>query len=240
MQSGLLFFDTAAIVTQPGPPNLWRIATVHRVEELKSIIRMIPISSVGILLVTASSHQLTFAIQQAKTMDRHHVHLHRLFVPLTRRVSGITHLKRMGIGGLAINILSTATAAMVEVKRKDAAARHGMINDPHAVMVIPRHLEFLYDQASESMRSSAAALYWLAIAVGNYLSTLLVALIHRYTAKSENWLPDKNLNYYYWSVNASQVLDLAYYVVCAWFYTHKPLVVVEAADCPPPPPRVRM
>jgi hypothetical protein len=35
-------------------------------------------------------------------------------------------------------------------------------------------MEFLYDQAPESMRSSAAALYWLTMSAGSYMGTLLV------------------------------------------------------------------
>ena len=69
------FFDKAAIVTDgdvlpSGQPRPWRLSTVHRVEELKSIIRMLPIWAATILLVTSGSHNSSFAIQQARTMDR--------------------------------------------------------------------------------------------------------------------------------------------------------------------------
>lgn len=52
-------------------PNLWRLNSVHRVEELKSVIRMGPIWAAGILLITAYAQQSTFSLQQAKTMNRH-------------------------------------------------------------------------------------------------------------------------------------------------------------------------
>uniref|UniRef100_A0A804PZ30 Protein NRT1/ PTR FAMILY 3.1 n=1 Tax=Zea mays TaxID=4577 RepID=A0A804PZ30_MAIZE len=161
----LTFFDRAAIVTAgdispSGQPDPWRLSTVHRVEELKSIVRMLPIWSAGIMLATASSHNYTFTIMQARTMDRHmgpHFQLppatlsifsnaamlvtlalyDRVFVPLARRVtglpSGITYFQRMGIG-LAISVLSVATAALVETKRRDAAARHGLLDSPAAVV----------------------------------------------------------------------------------------------------------
>jgi hypothetical protein len=54
--------DKAAIVTEEeakdsnAPPNLWNLVTVHRVEELKAIIRMHPIWASGILLIMSSSH----------------------------------------------------------------------------------------------------------------------------------------------------------------------------------------
>lgn len=82
----LSFLDRAAVVTdgdlvtpadassgKPSPPpvpNPWRLSTVHRVEELKSVIRMGPIWAAGILVITASSTQHTFSLQQATTMDR--------------------------------------------------------------------------------------------------------------------------------------------------------------------------
>ncbi|KAJ0099670.1 hypothetical protein Patl1_21109 [Pistacia atlantica] len=272
-------FDRAAIVTEgeatsSSPPNLWRLATVHRVEELKSIVRMLPIWAAGILLVTASSHQHSFTIQQARTMDCHITHsfkfppaslsifsiitmliglvlYDRIFVPFARRFTknpaGITCLQRMGVGFM-VNILATLVSSLVEIKRKQVAAKYNMLDDPKAVIpisvfwLVPQfclhgvaevfmnvgHLEFLYDQSPESMRSTAAALYWIAISVGNYIGTLVVSLVHKYTGKEHNWLPDRNLNrgrleYYYWFVSGIQVLNLAYYVICAWFYTYKPL-----------------
>uniref|UniRef100_A0A5B7BXK6 Putative nitrate/nitrite transporter n=1 Tax=Davidia involucrata TaxID=16924 RepID=A0A5B7BXK6_DAVIN len=275
------WFDRAAIVTDEdktyssnGPnPNLWRLATVHRVEELKSIIRMLPVWAAGILLVTSHSHLHSFTIQQARSMNRHLssfqippaslsvfsiltvliglVLYDRLLVPFARRFTGnpagITCLQRMGVG-FTVNILATVVSALVEAKRKAVAAHHNLLDKPRAIVPIsvfwlaPQfllhgvaevfmsvgHLEFLYDQSPESMRSTAAALYWIAISMGNYIGTLIVSLVHQYTGKENNWLPDRNLNrgrldYYYWLMTGIQVLNLIYYVICAWFYTYKPL-----------------
>ncbi|XP_039803667.1 protein NRT1/ PTR FAMILY 3.1-like [Panicum virgatum] len=71
----LKFLEKAAIVTggdmlPSGEQKLWRLSTVHRVEELKSIMRMLPIWAATILLVTSGSHNSSFMIQQARTMDR--------------------------------------------------------------------------------------------------------------------------------------------------------------------------
>ncbi|XVE81176.1 hypothetical protein DITRI_Ditri15bG0041700 [Diplodiscus trichospermus] len=280
------WFDKAAIVTETearnsNQPNLWRLATVHRVEELKTIIRMLPIWAAGILLVTSSSHQHSFTIQQARTMDRHLSHsfeippaslsifgiltmlsglvlYERLFVPFARRFtgnpSGVTCLQRMGIG-FVVNILATIVASFVEMKRKSVAAKHNLLDDPKAIVpisvfwLVPQfcihgvaevfmsvgHLEFLYDQSPESMRSTAAALYWIAISMGNYIGTLLVSLVHKYTGEERNWLPDRNLNrgrleYYYWLVSGIQVLNLIYYIICAWLYKYKPLEEIKEDD----------
>ena len=275
------FLDKAAIVTEQDDvksPNLWRINTVHRVEELKSVIRMGPIWASGILLITAYAQQGTFSLQQAKTMNRHLTNsfqipagsmsvftivtmlstialYDRFLVRVARRFTGldrgITFLQRMGIG-LVVSILATLVAGFVEKKRKAAASAHGLLNQPHSMIpisvfwLVPQyslhgmaeafmsigHLEFFYDQAPESMRSTATALFWLSIAAGNYMSTLLVSLVHKYSAKGgSNWLPDSNLNkgnleYFYWLITLLQVLNFIYYVCCAKLYTLKPLEVV--------------
>ncbi|CAL5094930.1 unnamed protein product [Urochloa decumbens] len=278
----LTFLDRAAIVTPgdisaSGQPDLWRLSTVHRVEELKSIIRLLPIWSAGIMLATAGSHNGTFTIMQARSMDRHVTDrfeipaasmsifgtaamlvslalYDRAFVPLARRVtglpSGINYFQRMGVG-LAISILGVAAAALVEAKRRGAAAAHGLQDDPAAVVpfsvfwLVPQfavhgvagafssvaHMEFLYDQAPESMRSSAAALFWLASSIGHYLGMVLVTAVQRATRGRGDWLQDNinrgRIDSYYWLVTCLMVLNFGYYIVCFRFYTMKPL---EMAD----------
>ncbi|KAL5702999.1 hypothetical protein ACHQM5_028146 [Ranunculus cassubicifolius] len=283
--SQLKFLDRAAIIKEDekmncNPPNLWRLCTVHRVEELKSVIRLLPIVSAAILLVTASSHQGTFSIQQARTMNRHLsksfqippasmaifnvvtlliglIVYERLLVPIARRFTknpaGITCLQRMGVG-FVINIISTGVAALVEIKRKSVASEHNLLDSPLAIIpisvfwLVPQyclhgvsevfmqvgHLEFLYDQSPESMRSTGMALYWMTISIGNYLSTFLVTMVHKYSGKN-NWLPDRNLNRgrlekYYWLVTFLQLVNFFYYIVCAWLFTGKPLETVESDE----------
>lgn len=259
-------------------PNLWRLNTVHRVEELKSVIRMLPIWAAGIILITAYAQQNTFSLNQAKTMDRRVIKsfeipagsmtlftmssmlltialYDRLLIRVARRFTGldrgITFLQRMWIG-FVISILATLVAGFVEVKRKRAASAHGLINSPHSTIpmsvfwLVPQyslhgiaeafmsigHLEFFYDQAPESMKSTASALFWTAIAIGNYVSTLLVSLVHKYSAGADgsNWLPNDNLNMgklerFYWVITLLQVVNLIYYSFCAKFYTLKPIQI---------------
>ncbi|KAI3453018.1 hypothetical protein Pfo_009681 [Paulownia fortunei] len=280
------FLDKAAIVTEddnPKAPNPWKLSTVHRVEELKSLIRMGPIWAAGILLITAAAQQNTFSLQQAKSMDRHLtknfqipaasmsvftqismlstiVFYDRVFVPLTRKLTGlergISFLTRMAIG-FVISLLATFAAGFIEIRRKHAALAYGLIDKPQAIIPIsvlwlmPQyclhgiaeafmsigHLEFFYDQSPESMRSTATALFWLSISAGSYSSTLLVTLVHKYSAgpNGSNWLPDNNLNkgkleYFYWLITLLQLGNLIYYLLCAKFYTLKPIQVHKTGD----------
>lgn len=243
------------------------------------MIRMLPIWAAGILLVTSYSHQHSFTIQQARTMNRHLsksfeipaatlsifniitmltglVLYERLFVPFIRRFtgnkSGITCLQRMGLGFM-FNIFATFVSSFVEMKRKIVATNHNLLDDPKAIIpisvfwLVPQfclhglaevfmsvgHLEFLYDQSPESMRSTAVALFWIAISFGNYAGTLLVTLVHKYSGdENHNWLPDRNINrgrleYYYLLISGIQVVNLAYYVICASLYVYKPLEEVS-------------
>uniref|UniRef100_K3ZEZ9 Major facilitator superfamily (MFS) profile domain-containing protein n=1 Tax=Setaria italica TaxID=4555 RepID=K3ZEZ9_SETIT len=264
-------------VADSGEPHLWRVSTVHRVEELKSIVRMLPLWAASITLIAAASHNFTFAIQQARTMDRHltpsfqippatmiifttltmlvSLGLYdRVFVPLARRHtgrrSGITYFQRMG-AGFAVSVLGVMAGAFVETKRRSVAAEHGLLDSPNAVVpisvfwLVPQyalhgmsdalstvgHMEFLYDQSPESMRSSAAALFWVAGSLGNYLGTVLVTVVQ--SASKGVWLQDNinrgRLDYYYWLVTFLLVLNLVYYIVCFHFYTLKTFEV-DAGD----------
>ncbi|CAA2960109.1 NRT1 PTR FAMILY [Olea europaea subsp. europaea] len=280
------FLDKAAVVTEEDnvkSPNPWKLNTVHRVEELKSLIRMGPIWAAGILLITAYAQQSTFSLQQAKTLDRHLtksfeipaasmsvftqtsmlstiIFYDRVFVPIIRKFTGlergISFLTRMAIG-FFISLLATLVAGFVELKRKDAAMAHGLIDLPGDIIpmsvfwLMPQyclhgiaeafmsigHLEFFYDQAPESMRSTATALFWLSISAGSYTSTLLVTLVHKFSAGpgGSNWLPNTNLNRgklenFYWLITLLQFVNLIYYLFCAKFYTFKPVQVWKAED----------
>ncbi|BAS94000.1 protein NRT1/ PTR FAMILY 3.1 isoform X1 [Oryza sativa Japonica Group] len=281
----LTFFDRAAVVTDGdmeggGGARPWRLSTVHRVEELKSIIRMLPIWAAGILLVTSASHNHSFAIQQARTMDRRvtasleippasmlifsNVAMlatlalyDRALVPRLRRLTGhpagITHLQRTGVG-LAISAVSNAVAAAVEGRRRRAAASHGLLDEPGATVpmsvlwMAPQYaihgaadafmdvgrMEFLYDQAPEGMRSTAAALYWLTMSAGSYMSTLLVTAVHERTRGEGEWLQDNlnrgRLDRYYWLVVTLQVINVVYFVICAKLYTYKKLETVDGVS----------
>ncbi|KAE9595751.1 hypothetical protein Lal_00031170 [Lupinus albus] len=255
----------------------------YGVEELKSIIRMGSIWASGILLITAYAQQGTFSLKQAQTMDRHltksfqipagsmslftiltmlitaafydsvFIRVARQFTGLNR---GITFLHRMGIG-LVISNFATLVAGFIEIKRKNVAKAHGLIEHSNATIPIsvfwpvPQyslhgmaeafisigHMEFFYDQAPESMRSTAMALFWTSISIGNYVSTLLVTLIHNFTngPNGSNWLPDKNINkgkleYFYWLITLLQFVNLIYYLLCAKFYSYKPVQVHDKGD----------
>ncbi|PKA65139.1 putative nitrite transporter [Apostasia shenzhenica] len=284
--NGLSFLDKAAIISEEdgisssggaaaSAPDLWRLSTVHRVEELKSLIRMAPIWAAGVLVITASSQLNTFFLQQARAMDRRlspsssflvppgsmavfylipmlsTIALYdRLFVPLARRLTGldrgISFLLRMGIG-FCLYALGTLLAGFIEIHRRHTTSvggpgvsvfwlvpQYAMFGVAEAFTSIG-HLEFFYDQSPESMRSTAAALFWMSISAGSYTNSLLVTAVHRLSSGGRGagtgWLPDDlnrgRLEYFYWVIAGLQVVNLVYYVWCARRYIYKPLKMEE-------------
>ncbi|XP_015970642.1 protein NRT1/ PTR FAMILY 3.1 isoform X1 [Arachis duranensis] len=282
------WLDKAATVTKEESnikdtkeaPKLWSLATVHRVEELKSILRLVPICLSTILHVASVSSNQNFLIQQARSMDRRITSSFQIppatmfvfsvmtmmigvilyehhFVPfasrLTKNPSGLTCLQRMGIG-YGISIIATIVSSLIEIKRKNVATKYNMLDSPKAIIpisvfwLLPQiclhglvkvfmsggHLEFLYDQSPESMRSTTIALFSIFISIGNYCSTMMVSFVHRFSGNDEsNWLPNRNLNkgrleYYYLLVSVVQVINLIYYVIVACFYTYKPVEEISS------------
>nr|DAD28415.1 TPA_asm: hypothetical protein HUJ06_029883 [Nelumbo nucifera] len=144
---GMRFLDKAAVETQTdkikASVDPWRLCTVTQVEELKSIIRLLPIWASGIAFSTVYSQISTMFVLQGNTMDPHmgpHFQIpsaslsifdtisvtfwtpiyDRIIVPLARKhtshKNGFTQLQRMGIG-LVISIFAMLAAGILEVVR---------------------------------------------------------------------------------------------------------------------------
>lgn len=130
----------------------WRLVTVTQVEEVKFILRILPIWITSIIFSALYTQMLTLFIEQGATMDTNIGNGHippasiSLFgfisvlcwspiyecvlVPIarsyTRNRRGFSGLQRMGIG-LAIMTIAMVVAAIVEITRlKKAHAHHLM------------------------------------------------------------------------------------------------------------------
>ncbi len=51
-------------------PNPWKLCSVTRVEEVKMMIRLLPIWATTIIFWTSYAHIITFLVEQASTMER--------------------------------------------------------------------------------------------------------------------------------------------------------------------------
>ena len=136
--------DPTSIGAQKNDP--WIVSTVMEVEEVKMVLKLIPIWSTCILFWTVYSQMTTFTIEQATFMDRRVGSLvipsgsystflfitillftslnERLFVPLARKLThnaqGLTSLQRIG-AGLLLSILAMVAAASIEKERRETA-----------------------------------------------------------------------------------------------------------------------
>ncbi|XVF51703.1 hypothetical protein PTKIN_Ptkin04bG0205600 [Pterospermum kingtungense] len=152
------FLDKAAI-KDPSirEANKWNLATLTDVEEVKLVLRMLPIWATTIIFWTVYAQMTTFSVSQATTMDRHigsfqippasltvffvgsillTVPLYdRLIVPIARKVlknpQGLTPLQRIGVG-LVLSIIAMVAAALTEIKRLRTASSNGLSNNPAA------------------------------------------------------------------------------------------------------------
>lgn len=172
------FLDKAAVIsngdlgTDDKVLRPWRICTVHQVEQLKLIIRTLPIMIAAMLHALAVSQQTSFSVLQANTMDRHMFGsfkvpaasmgvfamltimiclplYDKVVLPYARRVTGtdrgITFLQRIGMGygmGIAAMVLS----GIMEGQRRRVAVRSGLVNKPNEV--VPMSVFWLVPQLS--------------------------------------------------------------------------------------------
>ncbi|GLT38498.1 hypothetical protein SLA2020_127440 [Shorea laevis] len=150
--------------------NPWRLCSLNQVEEVKLVLRLIPIW-LGCLMYCAVIVQIhTFFTKQGSTMIRSvgpHFQVppaalqsvigftilvavpiyDRILIPIARKVtghpSGITMLQRIGVG-LFLSILMMVAAALVEAKRVSIAKEHGIIDSPKAT--VPMSIWWLLPQ----------------------------------------------------------------------------------------------
>ncbi|XP_050381148.1 protein NRT1/ PTR FAMILY 6.4 [Argentina anserina] len=146
--------DKAAILdefaaSEENRSNSWIVSTVTQVEEVKLVLKLLPIWSTCILFWTVYSQMTTFTIEQATFMHRKVGSFEipagsfsaflfitillftslneKLFVPLARKITkspqGLTSLQRVGIG-LVFSMAAMIASAIVEKQRREMANDH--------------------------------------------------------------------------------------------------------------------
>ncbi|CAN6301633.1 unnamed protein product [Urochloa humidicola] len=170
----------------------------------------------------------------------------RVLVPAARRLTGnargLSELQRFG-AGLVLSILVMAAAALVEARRLALAAAHGGGGEaPMSILwQVPQYFlvgasvvfacvgqtEFFYNEAPPAMRSLCSALALLTVALGSYLSSLVVTAVAWITTRGggAGWIPDDlddgHLDRFFWLLAAMSALNLAVFVYCARRYRRK-------------------
>ncbi|CAK9154319.1 unnamed protein product [Ilex paraguariensis] len=271
------FFDKAAVVViqsdhMEDSVDSWRCCTVTQVEELKAVIRLLPIWATIIIFSTVYGQMGNLFVLQGTFMDAYVGNsgfeipeaslgifdtlsvlfwvpvYDRIIVPVARKItghkSGLTQLQRLGTG-LFISIFSMLSAGILEIVRLDIVRRHNYYDVQHIPISIfwqvPQYfiigcaevftfigqLEFFYEQAPDSMRSLCSALSLTTVALGSYLSSLLVTIVTVISTRNGNpgWIPDNlnygHLHYFFWLLAVLSVVNLGAFILVAKWYTHK-------------------
>ncbi|XP_057526614.1 protein NRT1/ PTR FAMILY 1.2-like [Amaranthus tricolor] len=163
----LRYLNKACIIQNPNQDigtdglakNPWKLCTVEEVEELKSLIRVLPIWSTGVLM-SLHTNQGSFGLLQAKSMDRHlgrkfevpaasfgtfmiiaivlWIPIYdRVLIPLASKIRGkpirLGVKVRMGIG-LFFSFIAVFIAGLVEHVRRQHAIKQGFTNNPEGVL----------------------------------------------------------------------------------------------------------
>ncbi|GFZ19600.1 peptide transporter 1 [Actinidia rufa] len=272
----LSFFDKAAVDIPSdhdrSSVGRWRLCSVTQVEELKAIVRMLPIWATGIIFAAVYNQMSNFFVLQGEKMDTRvgnstfHIPAaslsifdtlsvlfwvpiyDRIIVPFARKFSGhksgLTQLQRMGIG-LFISIFSMLSAGILELIRLRLVKKHDYYEVKEMPMSIfwqvPQYfligcaevftfigqLEFFYEQAPDATRSLCSALSLTTVALGSYLSSLLVTIVTSISTKNGKlgWLPDNlnygHLDYFFWLLAILSVINLGVFILVAKWYTYK-------------------
>ncbi|WOK96908.1 hypothetical protein Cni_G05616 [Canna indica] len=149
------FLDKAAIIVEgdqiSSAANPCKLCSVTRIEEVKMMIRLLPVWATTIMFWTIYAQIITFSVEQATTMDRSIGSFKipagsltvffvgaimitlaiydRAIMPLMKKWNGkqgFTNLERIGIG-LSFSIIGMASAALTEKKRLAVARQVGQL-----------------------------------------------------------------------------------------------------------------
>nr|XP_028960758.1 protein NRT1/ PTR FAMILY 2.7-like [Malus domestica] len=128
----------------------WKLCTVKEVEDLKTLMKIMPLWSTGIFLSTPIGITSSLFILQALTMDRHlgphfaipagsflvfNLLATAISILIVDRfvLSKLTPLQRIGIGHV-INIVALIGSALIERRRLGVVKAHNLMNQPGLVV----------------------------------------------------------------------------------------------------------
>lgn len=226
-------FLNKALINDPAHPILQ--CTVKEVEEVKRVLKILPIFMSTIMLNCCLAQLSTFSVQQAATMNTKLGSLkvppaslpvfpvifimilaplyNQIIIPLARKISksemGMTHLQRIGTG-LILSIVAMAVAAAVEIKRKRVAINLRLLNSTE-----PLPITFLW-VALQYLFLGSADLFTLAGMMEFFFTEAPSSM--RSLATSLSWA-SLAMGYYFSSVLVSVVNDItSAYGHTPWLY----------------------
>lgn len=163
---------------------------------------------------------------------------------ITKHEGGITLLQRIGIG-MVFSILSMVVAGLVEKVRRDSANSNPtsplgiapmsvMWLAPQFILMglneafnVIGQLEFFNKQFPEHMRSIGNSLFFCSFGLANYVSSIIVNIVHHATRTHghPDWLTNDinagRVDYFYYLIAGIGTLNLIYFVYVARRFQYK-------------------
>ncbi|KAE8717404.1 Protein NRT1/ PTR FAMILY 8.1 [Hibiscus syriacus] len=199
-------FDKSTIDTQSDyigeSLNPWRLCTVTQVEELKSVIRLLPVWASKIVFSTVYSQMNTML--PCTTESSSHL------LGNSQAMNEASPCSNEWVIGLVLSIFTM----IIPVGCAE-------------VFILVGQLEFFYDQAPDAMRSLLSALSLTTDSLGNYLSTVLVITVTKKTTQGGKleWISDNlnrgHLHYFFCLLALLNLLNFLVYLWIARWYTYK-------------------
>uniref|UniRef100_A0A0E0I7C7 Uncharacterized protein n=1 Tax=Oryza nivara TaxID=4536 RepID=A0A0E0I7C7_ORYNI len=179
----------------------------------------------------------------------------RLVVPVARRATGnphgLTPLQRIGVG-LVLSIVAMVCAALTEVRRlrvaRDARVGGGEAVPMTVFWLIPQflfvgageaftyigQLDFFLRECPKGMKTMSTGLFLSTLSLGFFVSSALVAAVHKLTGDRHPWLADDlnkgQLHKFYWLLAGVCLANLLVYLVAARWYKYKAGRAAAAGD----------
>ncbi|CAM0870176.1 unnamed protein product [Alopecurus aequalis] len=220
------------------PADPWRLCTMQQVEEVKCLVRIIPVWSSGIVYFLVLTQLGTYTVLQAAQTDRRLGNsgfeipqgsfvvfnmltmtlwipvYDRFMVPALRRVTG-----REG----GISLLHRIWHRIHALRGHDGGGGGG------GARTAPE-TEFYYRQFPENMRSVAGALFFVGIALASYGSGLMIAVVNGSTSWLAQDLDAGRVDLFYLVTAAMAAVNLVYFLACARWYRFKKSDDDDAGD----------
>ncbi|CAN1256828.1 Protein NRT1/ PTR FAMILY 7.3, partial [Linum perenne] len=226
---GFKFLDRAAYITSRENP--WQLCPVTQVEEVKCILRLLPIWLCTIIYSVVFTQMASIFVEQGAamqttistfrippaSMSSFDILSVALFIFLYRRIldpfvarikQGLKYASHDGSSSLSI---------LWQIPQ------YALIGASEVFMYVGQ-LEFFNAQAPDGLKSFGSALCMTSISFGNYVSSLLVTMVMKISTEDHmaGWIPGNlnkgHLNWFYFLLAVLTLVDLGVYVACAKWY----------------------
>ncbi|KAB2630598.1 protein NRT1/ PTR FAMILY 2.8-like [Pyrus ussuriensis x Pyrus communis] len=241
----LKFFDKAAMIVDPSeldsqgkPKNSWKLCSVQQVEQLKSVVRILPVWITGIVCFIGMQQMNSFGIFQTIQMNKSigpkfqippaQMGLTPMIAPSTwiiiyeiisipqmqkrskSETGRLTMEQRFKIG-IVMSILCMVVGGLTEMKHRDSALAHGTLESPITVALLVPQFAGLIEAFAAIALMELLTTQW-----PQTMRTFAGAVF--FLSLSSNDITKNRLDYYYYTIAAFGVLNFVYFHFFARHY----------------------